>query len=107
MNLYLRGAGLIPEGSAAVGETNYGAYIVQCASGRNAMGLWDAGSYIARYDGMAEWLEDVLEEARFLLSEDALEEIEAFETEVGADAGGVPLNAGERLQDEEGEMLFE
>ncbi len=85
MNRHLIREGLIPKGSAAIGETNYGAYIVQCASGRNAMGLWDSdeGQYIARYENFALWLSDALEEARFLLEEDALEEIEEFEVYIG------------------------
>ena len=119
MNRFLRREGLIPAGSAAIGETNYGAYIVQCASGRNVMGLWnsDEQRYIARYEHFGLWLEDVLEEARFLLKENALEEFEEFEVYIGE---AVPQTARHEAQadieadeqetdaeaDREGEVLF-
>ena len=116
-NRHLVRDGLIPKNSAAIGETNYGAYIVQCASGRSAMGLWDCdqGEYIARYESLAQWLEDAIEEARFLLAEDALEEIAQFEVYIGEDArntqtaGYEETDAAVRTEEAqaEGEVLFE
>ncbi len=117
MNRYLVREGLIPKGSVAIGETNYGAYIVQCASGRSAMGLWDCdqGKYIDRYESLAQWLEDVIEEARFLLAEDALEEIAEFEVYIGEDTRNAQTAVQEETDAagygeearEEGEVLYE
>ena len=107
MNCYLQRESMIPQGSAAIGETNYGAYIVQCASGRNAMGLWDtdAGCYIARYENLGLWLSDALEEARFLIGEDALEEIEEFEVYIPQENGAQTVWREDA--DEEGDVLYE
>ena len=78
MNRFLRENDLIPEGTAAIGETNYGGYIVQCRSKEKAFGIWDAdeGKYAAHFDSLYEWLDDVIEEAIYLLKEDSLFEIE-------------------------------
>lgn len=83
MNLFLREEQLIPEGSAAIGETNYGGYIVQCVSGKKLMGIWDPSeeAYIARYEDLYGWLDDMLQEAHYLLAHGGL-----FEIEDGSDA---------------------
>ena len=78
VNLFLREEQMIPEGSAAIGETNYGGYIVQCESGKKAMGIWDPSeeTYVARYEDLYDWLDDMLQEAHYLLEHGGLFEIE-------------------------------
>lgn len=78
MNLFLREEQLIPGDSTALGETNYGGYIVQCGSGQKLMGIWDPseGVYAARYDDFYGWLDDMIQEARYLLEHGGLFEIE-------------------------------
>ncbi len=89
VNGFLRDSRLIPPGSAAIGETNYGGYIVQCESGRKAMGIWDPdeGAYVARFEDLYAWLDDAIREAEYLLANDALFEIEdEDEPEAGSGA---------------------
>lgn len=82
MNLYLRQEGTIPKESAAIGMTNYGGWIVQRASGKNGMGIWDPdegngeGGYVAQFDTFYDWLDDTVQEARYLMQTDALPVIE-------------------------------
>ena len=86
VNQYLREEGIIPAGAAAIGVSNYGAYFVQKASGKKAMGLWlpkyenendeeedpDAGSYIADFEDFYAFLDYVLDEAKYLMEDDSL-----------------------------------
>ncbi|MBQ6594069.1 MAG: SMI1/KNR4 family protein [Clostridia bacterium] len=94
-NKYLREEGIIPPGTAAVGVTNYGAYIVQKAGGSPEMGIWnpayepeegeeedpEAGTYLAEFADFYAFLDYVLEEARYLLEDDSLPEIEDTDDE--------------------------
>jgi hypothetical protein len=77
MNKLLRGKKLIPHGDTAIGETNYGAYIVLRQSKETPVALWDPHeeTYIAEYEDFYAWMDDVIKEAFFLLSNDGLPEI--------------------------------
>lgn len=76
VNMYYRDEQMIPEGTVAIGRTNYGAFIVIRPDG--TMGLWDLDEerYVAEYADFYEWLDDVLNEAYFLLKSNDLPRIE-------------------------------
>ena len=59
-NLALRDADAIPEGTVAVGVTNFGAYIVIRPDG--SIGLWDMDeeAYCEEYDDLYAWLDEML-----------------------------------------------
>ena len=78
VNQYLHEENIIPEEAIAIGETNYGAYFVQKRSGEKEFGIWDPEneSYIANYNDFNELLDDVINEANYLLEDGSLYEIE-------------------------------
>ena len=71
-NLDLRDADAIPEGTVAVGVTNYGAYIVIRPDG--SLGLWDMDeeAYNEEYDDLYAWLDDALEIAGSMIEHGTL-----------------------------------
>lgn len=78
VNTYLREEERIPAGTVAIGCTNYGAYILIDANGKKNMSIWDPEEeeYVNKYPNLYAWLDDMIEEAKYLLQEDALFEIE-------------------------------
>jgi len=91
VNTYLREEERIPVGTAAIGTTNYGAYILIDAAGNSEMSLWDAEEeeYLAKYANLYEWLDDAVQEALFLLETDDLPEIYDDDEEEEEDEGAV------------------
>lgn len=80
MNNYLHEENIIPEGTVAIGETNYGAFFVQKKSGGREFGLWDPedvdnNGYIADFSDFDALLDDIIDEAKYLLEEGSLSEI--------------------------------
>ena len=78
VNKYFHDEEFIPQGTMAIGETNYGAYFVQKKSGKNTFGIWnpEEGDYIANFRDFNALLDYVIIEAEHLLKENALFEIE-------------------------------
>lgn len=75
VNMYYRDENMLPEGTVCIGRTNYGAFIVIKPDG--SMGLWELDEgYIANFDDLYAWLDDVLAEADYLLKEGVLTPIE-------------------------------
>lgn len=63
--------GMIPRDTIAVAQTNYGAYVLMKRAGGTPMCIWDPieERELASFGSFYEWLDDVLEEARFLMKE--------------------------------------
>ena len=87
-NLDLRDAEVIPEGTVAVGVTNYGAYIVIRPDG--SMGLWDADeeAYNAEYGDLYAWLDDALAMAGDMLEHGTLRVIDDDDDDAEEDDDG-------------------
>ena len=75
-NFDLRDAEAIPEGTVAIGVTNYGAYIVIRPDG--TMGLWDMDeeAYNDEYDDLYAWLDEMLAIAQSMIEHGTLRVIE-------------------------------
>ena len=78
-NLYLREEGLIPANSFAIGETNYGAYIILRGDGTKPVRIWEpdenGGHVEAEFADLTEWLMDTVNEAKYLMQDGSLPEI--------------------------------
>jgi len=90
VNRYLRQEKRIPDRRVAIGCTNYGAYILVDASGGRDMWLWDwlEEEYVNEFPDLYAWLDDVVQEALFLLSTDDLPAIDDEDAE-DEDGGSV------------------
>lgn len=88
-NLYYREEGMIPKGCVCIGRTNYGAFIVIRPGPKGEMALWDMEEeqYIAEFDDLYGWLDDVLNEAEYLLETDDLPVIEDDDDEEDGEDG--------------------
>ena len=76
-NKWLREGSVIPEGTVAIGMTNYGGYIVIQESREEKIGIWDSyeKEYAADFDTICDWLDDVIEEAWYIQKSGGLQEI--------------------------------